>query len=1220
MPAHDLKMTYFWDDELALFRQHRLEAFSYSDGVEVEERLLRIIGDVTDRSTFSVDLAEAVSDWPSEYHLSRNRHCLIRPLGIRPGEKVLELGCGCGAVTRYLGEIGAEVTAVEGSLARARIAAARCRDLPNVKVFVDSLLQFESAKSFTWVLLIGVLEYAPVFSNAKDPVLDYLRSVTRFLSPQGRLVIGIENKLGLKYLNGCGEDHLGTPFLGLQDLYGEKTPRTYGRRELQALLTTVDLERQTFLYPFPDYKLPTAVVSEAGFEDPQFHPVDLMLRSPARDYTGYPYRLFDETLVSATLQANSLLGEFSNSFLVVAAPLKAEPFTPDFLAVTFAVNRVPEFSTVTHFKRTGASIQVTKQPIFPDLHRSRNFPTGCQLTNDLTDSPYHSGQQLLWKMLRVRANRGTLDQIVSELRPWLLLLLQFAEARTSSEPFLIGAVRQRAAREWLVPGKYLDCTPFNLICSGDELLFIDQEWIAQGLIPLGLVLARGVFYSLSTGLTDAHSIQSTTKVVQNLCSSVGLKADEADIRSWLDMEKDFQSLVTGRDFSRLVFPLDQTHSGLIGIHQAFADSQRLNADLNGELADRDRRIAGLDQELARETVRLSSLEQSLSDRDREIESLGRETADLRRQMEGLYNSLSWRVTYPLRRLFKIRRTRFVILLEVVARVIKTRSRRPLRQFHQYLFLRRNTAFDRDYYLKTSSDVAGRGLDPLWHYIVHGSAERRNPNGEFNTFFYLQNNPDVAGSALNPFYHFIKHGAREGRFPSEARMLEATSAQLERFCHRLFEPEDRVLHQWPRVFEELQKSYQGNAPALYALSQDLLGPFDTTPPGPYTRPPFPEAVQDRCLEILYVSGMFPSVEHGGGLRLFDILSSLTGRHRVDLYSTFIEELDRHSYELLAERFRHLRLTHKPLPELADLTTWLKALRADGDSYDIIQLEYPTTIGLADGLRLFGRKIGFTFMESISKSAAINVMNKLLTPEIGPALNYFLHCARLEKEIALKADILIALSEEDAAFIQRLSGVAPHIVPTGVSDYFFNERLRRQPETIQYDAAYVGYFDHTPNIDAMVYYYEHIHPKVRIVLPAYRLVVIGRGNTEPLRSLTAGDDSISYTGHVDAVAVHIARARIGINPIVSGAGLRGKINQYSFLGRPTVSTTLGLFGTPYVHETSVLKSDDPEDFARAIIRLLTDEGLYGRISRACREVALQHFGWTEHIRKLEALYYR
>src|SRR6185436_10961781 len=103
-----------------------------------------------------------------------------------------------------------------GSPRRARIAAERCRGLPNVSLVVDNLLDFETTERFQWILMVGVLEYAAVFSDEKDPVSHYLRRAARLLAEDGKLVVAIENKLGLKYFNGLAEDHLGAPFVGIQ--------------------------------------------------------------------------------------------------------------------------------------------------------------------------------------------------------------------------------------------------------------------------------------------------------------------------------------------------------------------------------------------------------------------------------------------------------------------------------------------------------------------------------------------------------------------------------------------------------------------------------------------------------------------------------------------------------------------------------------------------------------------------------------------------------------------------------------------------------------------------------------------------------------------------------------------------------------------------------------------------------------------------------------------
>src|SRR5262245_64948337 len=101
--------------DLLLFRRKGFAGLAYTDGEQAERRIYDAVCQAGDRGTFSLELAQAITDWPSEDHLSRRRHCLVRPLGIRPGDKVLELGCGCGAINRFLVGLGGDDCAVEGS-------------------------------------------------------------------------------------------------------------------------------------------------------------------------------------------------------------------------------------------------------------------------------------------------------------------------------------------------------------------------------------------------------------------------------------------------------------------------------------------------------------------------------------------------------------------------------------------------------------------------------------------------------------------------------------------------------------------------------------------------------------------------------------------------------------------------------------------------------------------------------------------------------------------------------------------------------------------------------------------------------------------------------------------------------------------------------------------------------------------------------------------------
>ncbi len=83
--------------------------FTYSDGDEAENRLLKIVEKATDTSLCSPQLAAAISDWASYYHLSNTRSNLMRPIRTMLKGPILEIGAGCGAITRFWAKRGTKL-------------------------------------------------------------------------------------------------------------------------------------------------------------------------------------------------------------------------------------------------------------------------------------------------------------------------------------------------------------------------------------------------------------------------------------------------------------------------------------------------------------------------------------------------------------------------------------------------------------------------------------------------------------------------------------------------------------------------------------------------------------------------------------------------------------------------------------------------------------------------------------------------------------------------------------------------------------------------------------------------------------------------------------------------------------------------------------------------------------------------------------------------------
>ena len=170
----------------------------YSDG-EIEDRMLKIAQKYGDIEYSSV-IAEEKS-WPILYHFSHVRENIVNWLPITKKDHVLEIGSGCGAITGTLAEQAGQVQCIELSKKRSMINAYRHREKTNINILLGNFEEIEPnlVEKYDWITLIGVFEYSEKYIGTSEPYKEMLLRTKRHLKPNGKIVIAIENRLGLKY-------------------------------------------------------------------------------------------------------------------------------------------------------------------------------------------------------------------------------------------------------------------------------------------------------------------------------------------------------------------------------------------------------------------------------------------------------------------------------------------------------------------------------------------------------------------------------------------------------------------------------------------------------------------------------------------------------------------------------------------------------------------------------------------------------------------------------------------------------------------------------------------------------------------------------------------------------------------------------------------------------------------------------------------------------------
>ena len=281
----------------------------YSDG-KVEDFILETL---KSGKTLQ-DLPRSRITWPVYYHLSPRREKLLAWYHFRSGANLLEIGAGCGALTPMFCRKLNHVTAVELSRKRAEITDTRTTAFNNVEIIAGNLHDIAFRKKFDYITLIGVLEYAPSFTDLPEPFVAMLRTVRGLLTENGVLLVALENQFGLKYFAGAPEDHLGKCFTGLEGYGNASHVRTFGRMELEELFAEAGFSRRSFYYPMPDYKLPKII-----FSDEYLPSGNEIFDVFSPNYDQDRYALFSERKVYREIIRNGQFPFFANSFLVEAA-------------------------------------------------------------------------------------------------------------------------------------------------------------------------------------------------------------------------------------------------------------------------------------------------------------------------------------------------------------------------------------------------------------------------------------------------------------------------------------------------------------------------------------------------------------------------------------------------------------------------------------------------------------------------------------------------------------------------------------------------------------------------------------------------------------------------------------------------------------------------------------------------------------------------------------
>jgi len=401
----------------------------------------------------------------------------------------------------------------------------------------------------------------------------------------------------------------------------------------------------------------------------------------------------------------------------------------------------------------------------------------------------------------------------------------------------------------------------------------------------------------------------------------------------------------------------------------------------------------------------------------------------------------------------------------------------------------------------------------------------------------------------------------------------------------------------------------------------------TAPTPHRRP-----------RLLFVSPrfLFP-MDEGGKIRSGNILRALKGGvFHVTLASPGPPDLTPHAAEIDAacERFiswiapprtqrrRLLALgSHLPVAVATDQSEHGRAVVANALAArpDVVVADFPHADVLMPS-RIQPASVLFTHnveAEIFERHAArVAGPKRLLWASQSRKMQNF------EQRVLARYHTVIAVSSRDRqALAERYRLTAVQAIDTGVDlDYFAATpgETAGDPGPDGGTLVFTATMNWPANVEGIHFLLDAIFPILRRARPRIRAVIIGR---DPPRALSdkirqRGLD-VTLTGFVDDIRPHVARAHVYVIPLFVGSGTRIKAFEAMAMGRPVVSTPLGVEGLDVTDGEHVLRAEDAEAFARCVLALLDDAALRTRLAGAARRLVEERFSWSRVARQFETI---
>lgn len=456
---------------------------------------------------------------------------------------------------------------------------------------------------FDIIILIGINE------NEKINLKNLVRRLEAFLEMDGRILLAVDNKFGLRFWAGNPENILEKKFTSLLGYNNEyEKIETYTKKYIETQLNEIGYKTR-FYYPLPDYRRPNVIFSDDAL--PEYNSIDKY--NPY--YTEKSDILFNEIDVFREILKTDkdMFTFFANSFLVEVIK-KEKEYDTTYNYISFNNLRKEKYRLITKISNTYVEKQIVNEKAEEHYEniknnikilQENNIKTVDYIDEDKIKSKYIEQKYLLNNVLTEKLEKGQVEEFDNIIKNYIKQISVKTYKENNYENTVFGKyeveVKDKSIIQDLnfVKNGMWDMTLKNCFLIDNQFYFFDQEWNEPNL-PVEYILYRSIIYTISLRrfisiekLFDKYNLRQYLKLFEQLDNKIQEKIRDDTVWEFYSQNHNFNIDATKQELSNLQLRSEAQQTEIKNLNERFEAQQLENNNLketNKQLQDEINKI------------------------------------------------------------------------------------------------------------------------------------------------------------------------------------------------------------------------------------------------------------------------------------------------------------------------------------------------------------------------------------------------------------------------------------------------------------------------------------------------------------------------------------------------------------------------------------------------------------------------------------------------------